>query len=452
MQLSASSVELVSLEEALARIEAQWACRAQVETRHLDFADGATLAETIIAQRHVPGFDNAAVDGFAFNFDEWQQNPTQSLSLAGTSRAGDTTPPTLPNQSCMRVLTGAPLPERADTVQMFEDAQCHDHRVTLASGLKKGDNCRQKDDDISKGETLLTQGEQLTPPRIGMLASLGLEHVQVRKKLRVGILSTGAELIEPTKPTEPTATLHNQEAGDGVSSSSETERRSSATGRRRIPHRIYDSNRPQLRAALARLGCTPIDFGLVPDSPTALEHRIDAMAEHCDAAIVSAGMSTGEADHVAKIMGKDWVMWRLAIKPGRPVGLGNWRGRLPLLGLPGNPVAANLCFLLIGIPLLHRLGGVRPKPFLRVPAQSGFNQKKKPGRLEYVRVRLKRNDALGWTQKEPLVVERYGKSGAGVLSSVAGADGLAALGAERTSISVGDPVDYIPFSQFWSGH
>jgi molybdopterin molybdotransferase len=262
---------------------------------------------------------------------------------------------------------------------------------------------------VAKGDVALSAGLRLRPADLGLAASLGQDALPVFRPLRAALLSTGDEVCEPGTPL--------------------------------IPGAIYDANRVMLRALLRGLGCEVSDLGIRPDRAAALcDTLADAAAGH-DLIVTSGGVSTGEEDHVRAAIEKLGRLdfWRLAIKPGRPVALGQVRG-VPLIGLPGNPVAAALTFAILGRPLILRLAGAIPPPPLTFPVQAGFDYRKKPGRREYLRVRLERDGGA-------LVASKYKRDGAGILSSIVQSDGFAVLDEDMSDVTPGMAVDFLPFSE-----
>ena len=393
---------LLSLADAQAQIAALFRPVAGIETVPVREAAGRVLASDITASIDLPPQPNSAVDGYAFRHADLDpQNPT-TLPLHGRTAAGQR-PAAVPGGHASRIFTGAVMPRGLDTVMMQEDCEATDDAVTLAPGLRRGANSRPVGEDITVGSRALAHGRRLMPPDMALLAGLGLARVPVRTALRVAVFSTGDELIDPPGPL--------------------------------VPGRIYDANRAMLIGLLTRLGAIVEDGGILPDNSDATAHALHEAASRCDLLITSGGVSTGEEDHVRaaiEAVGR-LAFWRVAIKPGRPVALGEI-GATPLLGLPGNPVAALVTFSALGRPLFDRLAGsvYTPPPQLR--AEAAFSYRKKLGRLEYVRVTL---DAHG-------VAHRYPKEGAGIITSLTESDALMALPEPMTTLSPGDIVPVIP--------
>jgi molybdopterin molybdotransferase len=372
---------------------------------------GRVLAEDLVAPRDVPPHDNSAVDGYAvFHADLDPENETV-LPVGGRAAAGHPLGRPARRGEAIRIFTGAPMPPGPDTVMMQEDCVAEGGRVRLRPGIRQGANRRRAGDDVRAGDTVLHAGTRLRPQEIGLAASLGRTELPVFRPLRVALLSTGDEVREP-----------GQELPAGA---------------------IYDANRYTLAALLRGLGCAVTDLGILPDRLDVIRDALAGAAGGHDLLLTSGGMSTGEEDHMKAAVESlgSLDFWRLAIKPGRPVALGQV-GQVPFVGLPGNPVAVMVTFLLFARPLILQLAGASsdaaaPRLF-RVRA--GFDHKKKEGRREYLRARLER-DAEG-----RLVARKFPREGAGILSSMVEADGLVELGEEVVRLTAGSEVDFLPFS------
>jgi molybdopterin molybdotransferase len=398
--------------EALALLEQRIRPVVGAEMVPLAEAHGRILAETVIAERAVPSFDNVAVDGFAFaHGDLAKARPTRLRLLEGRAAAGHPFRSRLPAGTALRVLTGAALPAGADTVLMQEDAALEDGAVTIPSGVKPGANRRRAGEDISQGQAVLQRGQRLRPQDVGVAATLGRASLRVFCPVRVALLSTGDELAEPGAPLAEGAT--------------------------------YDANRTILHGLLGGLGCRVTDLGILPDRAAAVAHALREAAASHDVVMTSGGASRGDEDHVVRTVARQGRLhfWQIAVKPGRPLAFGQL-DRCVFIGLPGNPVAAVICFLCFARPVLTALGGGRwpePRAFL-VPAD--FVMKKKPGRREYLRARLKRAaDGRLWA-------ERIAREGSGILTSLAEADGLVELAEDCTQVAEGELVAFVPFSEF----
>jgi molybdopterin molybdotransferase len=400
---------LMPLEDARRLIAERVQVVAGVEDVALMQADGRTLAEAVAAPLDVPGFTNSAVDGYAVRFDDLSPDAETRLTLQGRIAAGQTPESPLAAGRAARIFTGAPLPAGADTVIMQEDCREDRTAVLIRPGIRRGANRRLAGEDIAAGNVALAAGRRLGPAELGLLAALGQIVVPVRRRLSVALFSTGDELREPGQPL--------------------------ATGQ------IYDANRFMLASMLVRAGVTVSDRGILPDRPAALSDAlVEAAAQH-DLIVTSGGVSTGEEDHVRNVVTSHGSLffWRLAIKPGRPVALGQIGGT-PLIGLPGNPVAALVTFAAVARPLIEAMGGMLPRVPHRFPTVSGFSYRKKEGRREYVRVSLDAGD--GSRQ-----LRRFPKEGAGMLTSLTETDGLAELPESMTRLEPGMMVEFIPFGE-----
>jgi molybdopterin molybdotransferase len=381
------------------------------ESVPLAAAHGRIVAEEVVSPRDVPAFDNVAVDGFAFaHADLAAAGPTRLALMPGRAAAGHAFAGRLRQGAALRVLTGAPMPTGADTALMQEDVELNGDTVLIPAGVKRGANRRRAGEDVRRGQVALRPGIRLRPQDVGVAATLGRAALEVFRPLEVALFSTGDELREPGVLLGPGET--------------------------------YDANRPILLGLLDGLGCRVTDFGILPDRADAVAQALSQAAIECDALITSGGASRGEEDHVVQAVERlgQLHFWQIAVKPGRPLAFGRL-GRAVFVGLPGNPVAAVVCFLRFARPLLIALGGGRwpePRAFL-VPAD--FDMRKKPDRREYLRARLIPGpDGRTWAQR----IER---EGSGILTSLTEADGLVEVAEDATGVERGDLVDFVPFSE-----
>ncbi|HWB50726.1 MAG TPA: gephyrin-like molybdotransferase Glp [Stellaceae bacterium] len=400
---------LLSVDEALALIERRVTPVVEAETVPLGDALGRILARDLIAAMDVPPHANSAVDGFAIAHADLLPERETVLPVTGRAAAGHPLARPIERGEAIRIFTGAPMPEGADTVMMQEDCVFADGRVTMKPGLKPGANRRRAGEDVEKDTVALPAGRRLKPADLGLAAALGRDRVTVFEPLRVALLSTGDEVREPGTVLPPGA--------------------------------IYDANRVMLASLLRLSGCRVSDLGIRPDREAALADTLAKAAVEHDLIITSGGVSTGEEDHVRAAIERLGRLdfWRLAIKPGRPVALGQVKG-VPLIGLPGNPVAAALTFAIIGRPLILRLaGGAGEAPALfRVRAE--FAYKKRPGRREYVRASL---DRAG----DVVTAYKYPKDGAGILSSIVNSDGFVIIDEAADGLQPGSMVDFLPYAE-----
>ncbi len=397
---------LLSVEEAQALIEARIPAPEGAERVALRHAAGRVLAGDLRATTPLPPFFNSAVDGYAFRHGDVAPGGETRLPVVARLQAGQAGIPLAPG-TAIRIFTGAPMPDGADTVMMQEDAREEDGAVLLVPGLKRGANCRPAGEDVATGAVALPAGRRLGPAEIGLAAALGCRDLPVRPLVRVGVFSTGDELAEPGAALGPAQT--------------------------------YDSNRFTLLALLAGLPVEAHDLGILPDEPDATAAALARAAATHDLLLTSGGVSTGEADHVKAAIdqGGRLVFWRLAIKPGRPAAMGVVEGT-PVVGLPGNPVAAVVTFLHLARPLVLRLAGAAPDSLPRFNARADFAYRKKAGRREYVRVRLAFGEGLP-------VARKYAREGAGLLTSLTESDAFAELPEAVTAVAPGDEVRILPF-------
>ncbi len=394
---------MLSLAQAEARVAELYGCVVGHHSVPLAEACGAILATDIHAPMNLPPETNSAVDGYALHHADLAPDRPTTLPLAARIAAGRAPLAAIPRGQAGRIFTGAIMPEGPDTVMMQEDCEATDTTVTVQPGIARGANRRPAGEDVAHGALALAAGKRLMPPDIGLLAALGLTEVPVRAPLRVALFSTGDELVEAPAP--------------------------------RGPGKLFDANRPMLAALLRRLGATVIDGGILPDNPGATRAALEQAALNADLVLTSGGVSAGEEDHVRRAIEAAGTLafWRVAIKPGRPVALGAI-GQVPLLGLPGNPVAALVTFATIGRAVFHRLAGAAPAQLPRFAVPAGFALRKKPGRREYLRVQI---DPAG-------TAHRYPKDGAGILTSLTESDALMELPEEMERLAPGTPVPCIP--------
>lgn len=404
---------LMRLDAALTELSTRLVPIASIESLPLAQCHGRILAEALTAKVAVPPRDNSAVDGYAVYHDDLSRDGETRLPVIGRAAAGHPYPAPQPRGTAVRVLTGAVMPRgegdtHPDTVMMQEDCTRDGDSVIIKPGIKRGANRRLAGEDIQAGEAVLPAGRILTAPDLALAAAGGQAVLQVRKPLRVALLSTGDEV---------------HEAG-GV-----------------LPEGgIYDANRPLLAALLTAAGCQVSDLGIQPDRRDHLAKVFAEAAGDHDAVVTSGGVSTGDEDHVKAAIEAQGRLdfWRLAIKPGRPVALG-MIGRVPFFGLPGNPVAAMLTFYFFARPLLQRLNGATPKAPRSFPVTAGFSYKKKSDRREWVRVSLHDDGKGGWR------AEKYAVDGAGVITSLTRTDGLIELPEDLLRLEPGERARFYPY-------
>ena len=410
---------LVPLDTVMGEIQRHLSPVTAVEACRVWDAVDRILAEDVVPDRSVPPHDNSAVDGYAVRFDDLAPGVATRLPVLGRASAGHPWRTPVPPGHAVRVLTGAVVPQDLDTVFMEEDctlvgADTDAPLVDLPSGIKRGANRRETGEDVQAGRRLLAAGRRLRAADLGLLASVGLTDIPVRTPLRVAVFSTGDEVREPGSTTP---------AGC-----------------------VFDANRYALNGVLARMGCRVTDFGIIGDDRAACRDAFAAARNH-DLVLASGGMSASEEDHVKAALtesGGEIRHWRLAIKPGRPVAVGQVRAGGPaFVGLPGNPVAVLITFLMVARPVIARLAGAIVADPMMHPVQLGFPAKKKVGRREFLRVTLD-PPVPGEAGALP-VAQRFASDGAGVLSSMAAADGLVVLGETVDRLPAGAVAPYLPF-------
>ncbi len=399
---------LMTLEEAAMRVATLASPVAEIETVSLAQADGRVLARDIAAPLDLPPFANSAVDGYAVRHADLASVGASRLPVGGRVAAGTDAAGVAVQGIAVRVFTGAPMPQGADTVFMQEDVVLDGAVAVLPPGLAKGANARPAGEDIARGQPAVAAGQRLRPQDLALLSALGLTDVAVRRRPRVAIFSTGDELTEPGNPLGPAA--------------------------------IYDANRALLRAMVTRAGAEVVDLGILRDEAAGLARSLAEAAASCDLVLTSGGVSTGEEDHVKAALEQvgDLAFWRIGIKPGRPVALGRI-GAVPFIGLPGNPVAVFVTFAFVARALIARLAGTVPVRPVALPVRLGFPYRKKEGRREYVRVSLEPGaDGIMIARKHP-------QDGAGVLTSLTRTDGLVELAEDTTRIAEGTVVPFLAY-------
>ncbi|MEM7216277.1 MAG: gephyrin-like molybdotransferase Glp [Pseudomonadota bacterium] len=384
------------------------------EKLSLTQASGRVLASKIVAPRNIPAFDNTAVDGYAFAHSDHE--PTGGFfPLTTRIAAGQVQDVELPGFSAARIFTGARMPAGADTVAMQEDCEIHEQDgtsfVIIPAGLKQGANCRLAGEDVKIGESVVSAGKSLRPQDIAAIASTGTSELLAYKPLRVGLLSSGDEILRPGMPYN-----------DG---------------------KVYDANFFMLQALLESPVFEVSDLGICLDDAEKLEILLLAEASNHDVIISTGGASKGEEDHFVRALdtlGK-CHLWQLAVKPGRPMSFGQI-GKTPCFTLPGNPVAAFVCFLLYVRPSLSVLGGGSWREPQRFPLPAKFSIKSKPDRREFLR------GFIGHDEQGQPFVKKFERDGSGLISGLCAAEGLIEIAEDQTEVVEGDIVNFIPFAEF----
>jgi molybdopterin molybdotransferase len=407
-----ASPGLISVEQALEKVLAQASSVEQVEQVNILDALNRVLAEDLHSTIDVPSYDNSAMDGYAVRSEDCQ---TSGADLPVSQRiAAGQVGTLLEPGTAARIFTGAPVPEGADAIVMQEMCEQQDYtqleknqgsRVIINTVVKAGANVRCAGEDIARGSTVLNAGKRLRPQELGLLASVGLAEIKVKRKLKVATFFTGDEIITP--------------------------------GQALAAGQIYNSNRYTLTGLLQAMDCEIVDLGIVPDTLEATLDVLQQAASGADLVITSGGVSVGEEDYVRIALQKlgELTMWRIAMKPGKPVAFGKVKNAL-FMGLPGNPVSVFVTFLLFARALILKLQGAEDCFVKRVSVIADFDWPEIK-RQEYLRVRLVEKDMQ-------MVAQLFSHQGSGVLSSASWADGLIEVFIGQ-QIKQGDKVSYLPF-------
>jgi molybdopterin molybdotransferase len=395
-------------DEALRRIFDTLPVISETESIPIRAALGRVLASNIISEINVPSGRNSAMDGYAINAEDLPSEGTKTLKLIGSSFAGKPFNKNLQKGECVRIMTGAIMPDGSDTVVMQEVVNVHGDQINIGIDTKPGSNVRQAGEDLAIGDLVLKKGIKLTPADIGLLASLGLAEVNVTRKLKVAFFSTGDEL---------------RSVGEKLDNGA-----------------IYDSNRYTLYGMLTRLGADIIDMGVVKDDRELMDKAFLEATGNADVLITSGGVSVGEADYVKETLLKrgEVDFWKVAMKPGRPLTFGKLDSTC-FFGLPGNPVSVMVTFYQFVQPALKKmLGESSTMPvMMKVPCISKL--KKRPGRVEYQRGILEQDETGRMT------VRKTGAQGSGILRSMGDANCFIVLPLENSGVKPDDLVDVQPF-------
>ena len=445
---SALNPEALSMAQACEHLIHWVPAPVRHESVLLPAAHRRVLATDLIAPLDLPPYDCAAMDGYAVRAADLSPDAPTELSVAGRTLAGDA-PATLPAGHAQRIMTGAPMPAGADTVimqervQVIETGEPAQARIIIPPGQHAGQNIRRRGEDLQRGAIALPAGSALSAIALGVAASLGHTTVDVFRPLRVGVFSTGNELVQP--------------------------------GQTLAPGQIHDSNRPTLLALVAEQSWQPVDLGSLPDDPARLGDALQRAAPQVDVLLTTGGAAGGDADLLQPVLSatpnSEAMAWKLRLRPGRPLVVGRV-GQTPLFGLPGNPVAATLSFLFVIRSALQKMAGLRPQPLPRIRARAGCALRKRPGRLELMRVRLcyhpeeqlslaaaapsssmgKALTGTAETGSQPAraaagdlpIAHPTGSQSSALLRSLFEADGIAILPEEQGSLAEGDLLDVVP--------
>ena len=398
-----ASAGLIPVDEALSRMLDAAAPVEQTEMLSIENSLGRVLAEDVRSDINVPGYDNSAMDGYAVRSADCTEAGV-SLTVSQRIPAGQTGVK-LEAGTAARIFTGAPVPEGADAVVMQELCQQQGDSVTINVSVKAGENIRRAGEDIERGSVILKAGKRIRPQEQGLIASIGQARVNLKRKLKVATFFTGDELVEPGK-----------ELAQG---------------------QIYNSNRYTLKGLLQSVDCEVIDLGIVPDTLEATLDVLKRAAAGADLVLTSGGVSVGEEDYVRIALEQlgELSMWRINMKPGKPVAFGRVENAL-FMGLPGNPVSVFVTFIIFARPLIFKMQGADSFRANELSIRSGFEWKGIK-RQEYLRVRVRHDESGAYA-------EIYPQQGSGVLSSASWADGLVIVEPGK-AINTGDILKYIPF-------
>lgn len=400
---------LLSVDEARARIIALVAPIDGEEQLHIRSALGRILATPVISSINVPPYTNSAMDGYAVQGADLPATDTTRLAVIGRAMAGAPFAGAVGKGQAVRIMTGAVMPEGADTVLMQENVTASDDQIEIGTGHRPGDNVRRAGEDMAVGDTVLAPGKQLLPAELGVLASLGIAEVRVKRRLRAAFFSTGDELKSLGEPLEK--------------------------------GQIYDSNRYTLHGMLSRLGVEVLDMGVVRDARVAVRQAFLDAAAQADVVFTSGGVSVGEADFVKQTLDElgQVDFWRIAMKPGKPLAFGKV-GNAVFFGLPGNPVSVMATFYQFAQPALQKMMGMTAIPSLTLRLPCSVDLKKAPGRLEFQRGILQQDQAGN------LQVSSTGQQGSHVLSSMSKSNCFIILPAECAGVKAGQLVEVQPFA------
>ncbi len=403
---------LLPVEEAIQTLALNAKPIKKIETLLLSEALGRVLANDVVSKIDVPPNDNSAMDGYAINSSDLNQGVNQ-FTVSQRIPAGHWGKP-LEKNCAARIFTGAPIPENADVVVMQEACERKNNKVIINNKYNSGTNIRRKGEDINKGDIVLSKSRVLKPQDLGLAASVGCQTLDIYRKFKVAIFSTGDELKEP-----------GEKLGQG---------------------QIYNSNRYTLSNLLKAVGCEVVDLGIVKDTLQETKKAMQRAAEKADLVMTSGGVSVGEEDHIRKALSDlgELQMWRINIKPGKPLAFGHIthnQNNTPFIGLPGNPVSVFATFNILARAFILKSQGVEKTEISSFKVPSGFSTKREEKRLEYVRAKIERH------QNGEQFLKLYPNQSSGVLTSVSWADGFAIIPANK-KINQGDLVDFIPFSEF----
>jgi molybdopterin molybdotransferase len=390
---------MLSVEQALNQILSNAKRIVETEVISLKVANGRVLANDVVAQMSMPPFDQSAMDGYAVQFNEIPAS--KSLPLKQRVPAGQAPSKHIPN-SAARIFTGAAIPHGADCVVIQENVTATKDSILLGGEITLGQNIRLQGSEVNRGDLVITAGTRLDPFLVGICATHGLAEIAVFKKLRVGVMSTGDELLEPGMPLDL--------------------------------GKIYNSSRYMLQGLIECIGMEFIDLGIVGDSHSETVTAISHASSTCDVLLTTGGVSVGEEDHVKKAIDElgELDVWKLAIKPGKPLAFGH-ANNIPVFGLPGNPVSSLVTFLILALPYLKTAQGRSAMAEQNIQVAADFDRKAGT-RQEYLRVKVHDNQ-----------LKLFDNQSSARLSSAGWADGLAIQSPDEPVIK-GQPLEFLSFA------
>jgi molybdopterin molybdotransferase len=407
----AAPATLIPLDEALAMLAERLQPVVPIETVPTMGAERRVLAEDVVAEVSAPPFPSSGMDGYAFRFADLPASGPAVLRIGARVAAGHVHDGELSSGEAARIFTGAPVPKGLDTVAMQEDCRVEGDRVHLPRSARAGDHVRRKGMDFDAGDTVLARGRRLRPQDVAVAAAAGRANLRVYARLRVGVFSTGDELVEPGQPLP-----------DGA---------------------IYNCNRYAIAALAGGMGCDVTDLGNIPDSLDETVRRLRDAAGRCDLLMTSGGVSVGGEDHVRAAVGQLGAihLWRMAVKPGKPTAIGEVCG-VPFVGLPGYPVSSMVTFMMVARPAILRLSGAEAEPLRphRFAVRSAFSFDKDEQRRQFLRASLRAGD------DGRLEAVLYRNQESNVVSSLVHSDGLVDLAESLGRVRPGDVVDFIPYA------
>lgn len=380
---------------------------SESETIELEEAYGRVLAEDVVSSINVPPSDNSAMDGYAMRAEDFVN--TSTLALAGTALAGQPYPHAVLAGQCVRIMTGAIIPEGANAVVMQENTERVEQSVMFKQTPESGNSIRRAGEDIQQGQVVVAKGHKLNAALLALIASVGVAEISVVRKIKVGLIATGDELTSPGEPL--------------------------------VPGAIYESNRYALKAMLSGFAVDLFDFGIVKDDKSSLTDVFSQAGQHCDLVLSCGGVSVGDADYVKEVLDElgSINFWKVAIKPGKPFAFGQLYNAL-FCGLPGNPVSSYVTFEQLVTPVLTHLSGQVVTATHYFMAKAACEIRKRPGRADYQRGIFYRDQA------GELWVKPNGKQGSGIMSSIAHANCYMLLAQDSGNIQQGETIKIQPFT------